>query len=724
MLYYGFKTNSLVVGPNLPSTCSLPDSASNSFAFSEMPFELAKPNTATTNSFLAFMLTDNTLRGAEAILARGLLADGSFPTQAVYLEKTSDPARNVRFFSFDNARFDARIRNDLSVVRTNTDATAFENIRGLLTGFATLSLPDDAFVPGALGDSLTSYAGALFDQFGQTTLLAFLDAGAAASYGTVTEPCNFLQKFPDPLDYIYQSRGFCAAEAYYQSVLDPFEGLFVGEPLSAPFATHAKGDWSTLSNGTVIAGQTSLPPATFNAARSNAPIAQVDLFIDGRFARTLTNVAPVAQQTIDLSLNGSNVQYTIPGGTSLYSLVTDLAGVVNARSNTTRVEAISFGDHLEFQSLNLAAAGSNVQIEATSPSESLVSLSSPQEFFLDTEATGYLVLTVTNAIGAGDWLSLTVTKTNGTQISLSVTNSSSTNVADLCLALMNVVNTTDSLQDTDGIVAGELYPDVNFAQFILYARSPGWAAAQVQATLTASSNLQTLPAGVHPFEDNISDLRPRNHLYAAVGLPQLTVNADLDSNQLADGFHELTLVAYEGTSVRTQTHLPRTVQVRNTNLEATLVPVLAGTNTTVGTPLTLAVSARSNNISRIELFSTGGSLGVVSNQATATFVIPASFLGVGVHPFYAIVTDSAGHRFRTSVTSLQIIPDFALAISSAPLTLSWASQPGMSYDILTSTNVAAGFQRVDTITATGPQSQWVIPPGSSGPAFYRLRLSP
>src|SRR4029079_3994706 len=112
--------------------------------------------------------------------------------------------------------------------------------------------------------------------------------------------------------------------------------------------------------------------------------------------------------------------------TSLYSLVTDLAGVVNARSNTTRVEAISFGDHLEFQSLNLAAAGSNVQIEATSPSESLVSLSSPQEFFLDTEATGYLVLTVTNAIGVGDWLSLTVTKTNGTQISLSVTNSSST----------------------------------------------------------------------------------------------------------------------------------------------------------------------------------------------------------------------------------------------------------------------------------------------------------
>jgi hypothetical protein len=64
VLFYGFKTNGPAVGPGLPTTCSLPDSSSNSFAFSELPFELAKPNTATTNSFLAFMLTDKTLDGA------------------------------------------------------------------------------------------------------------------------------------------------------------------------------------------------------------------------------------------------------------------------------------------------------------------------------------------------------------------------------------------------------------------------------------------------------------------------------------------------------------------------------------------------------------------------------------------------------------------------------------------------------------------------------------
>jgi len=235
VLFYGFKPNS-VPPPDSPLSCSLPDYSSNSFAFSELPFQEARPNTADTNGFLSFMLTDSTLAGAEAILSRGLAGDSSFPTQAVYLEKTSDIARNVRFFTSDNAVFDSRVRGDTSVIRIQSDSTSFSSVRGLLTGFAQLSLGADTFVPGGFGDSLTSYAGKLFEDSGQTSLLAFLNAGAAGSYGTVDEPCNYLQKFPDPLAYFYQSRGFCLAEAYYQSVLNPFQGLFVGEPLSAPFA--------------------------------------------------------------------------------------------------------------------------------------------------------------------------------------------------------------------------------------------------------------------------------------------------------------------------------------------------------------------------------------------------------------------------------------------------------------------------------------------------------
>ena len=74
----------------LRATCSLPDASSNSYAFSEMPFREAPPDTATTNSFLAMMLTDTTLAGAELILSRGVASDSTFPTQTVYLAKTTD----------------------------------------------------------------------------------------------------------------------------------------------------------------------------------------------------------------------------------------------------------------------------------------------------------------------------------------------------------------------------------------------------------------------------------------------------------------------------------------------------------------------------------------------------------------------------------------------------------------------------------------------------------
>ena len=71
------------------ASCSLPDNSSNSYAYSELPFSQAPPNTAATNSFLAMMLTDTNLAAAENTLCRGVAADYSRPTQTVYLAKTT-----------------------------------------------------------------------------------------------------------------------------------------------------------------------------------------------------------------------------------------------------------------------------------------------------------------------------------------------------------------------------------------------------------------------------------------------------------------------------------------------------------------------------------------------------------------------------------------------------------------------------------------------------------
>ena len=62
------------------------------------------------------------------------------------------------------------------------------------------------------------------------------------------------------------------------------------------------------------------------------------------------------------------------------------------------------------------------------------------------------------------------------------------------------------------------------------------------------------------------------------------------------------------------------------------------------------------NISRIELFSTGGSVGVATNQAAAVFAVSAADLGLGLHPFYALVTDQAGHRYQTQTVGIASSP--------------------------------------------------------------------
>jgi uncharacterized protein (TIGR03790 family) len=90
--------------------------------------------------------------------------------------------------------------------------------------------------PGAIADHLTSTGGVLAGGQ-QMPAVAWITQGATATYGTVTEPCNLLEKFPD-IEVLLQHyvQGETALEAYWKSVAMPGQGLFIGEPLARPFA--------------------------------------------------------------------------------------------------------------------------------------------------------------------------------------------------------------------------------------------------------------------------------------------------------------------------------------------------------------------------------------------------------------------------------------------------------------------------------------------------------
>lgn len=172
---------------------------------------------------------------AKALIDRGVESDGSSPLGTAYLLSTSDKARNVRSVWYDAVKqaFNGRLhvqRLQEDALRDKKDVLFYFTGQSRVEGLDTLG-----FVPGAVADHLTSSGGMLTDSR-QMSALRWLEAGATGSYGTVVEPCAMLQKFPDPALVIdHYLRGETLIEAYWKSVAMPGQGIFVGEPLAAPF---------------------------------------------------------------------------------------------------------------------------------------------------------------------------------------------------------------------------------------------------------------------------------------------------------------------------------------------------------------------------------------------------------------------------------------------------------------------------------------------------------
>ncbi len=120
-LFYGFVPDDPSPGPGLPASCSLPNASANAYSGSEQPFRTIAPGTR-TNTWLVTMLTASNLNLAKQTVDQGTRSDDSFPTQTVYLAKSSDPARNVRFVGYDNAEFNARMNGKYSIQRINSDS--------------------------------------------------------------------------------------------------------------------------------------------------------------------------------------------------------------------------------------------------------------------------------------------------------------------------------------------------------------------------------------------------------------------------------------------------------------------------------------------------------------------------------------------------------------------------------------------------------------------------
>jgi len=188
----------------------------------------------------AMLLPSEDEEFAKAVIDRGLKADGSRPPGTVYLIHTQDAARSVRAAGYPAAE---SLLSSRVLVRelTTPIVRPLTDVLGYFTGAVWVSeMPQLDFRPGAAADHLTSSGGKL-DGSRQMPALQWLRQGATASYGSVSEPCAQVEKFPNPgIFFDHYLRGDTLLEAYWKSVAMPGQGLFIGEPLARPFGVQPR----------------------------------------------------------------------------------------------------------------------------------------------------------------------------------------------------------------------------------------------------------------------------------------------------------------------------------------------------------------------------------------------------------------------------------------------------------------------------------------------------
>lgn len=186
---------------------------------------------------LSMLLPIESVRQAKELIDRGVLSSFKLNDGSAYLLRTDDVARSApreQFFPPDLAKVPAK---GLTIRNMKVNAIEHrDDVMFYFTGASTVPrLETLNFLPGAIADHLTSYGGDLLGT-GQMSSMRWLIAGATASYGTVSEPCNYWQKFPNPAVLMkHYLTGETAIEAYWKSVAWIGQGIFIGEPLAAPY---------------------------------------------------------------------------------------------------------------------------------------------------------------------------------------------------------------------------------------------------------------------------------------------------------------------------------------------------------------------------------------------------------------------------------------------------------------------------------------------------------